>query len=206
MITGEGLVQEIIPCYKSLALIRFVKEGKQALRSRVAAVSVVEDHLVRFDFTTRIQDAGAYVLNLKIYARHAPGSVRAEPVAQADFPLQLEAGEKFQRVVVELPGARLWSTSDPNLYLLVAQLRDAAGHAAQIETHFGLRKIEARGRFVYLNNRPVYLDGILYQPGMATYEEMTRHMHAMKKLGCNLVRIHIAGIDPESAIWPMRRG
>lgn len=169
---------------------------RNRLRSRVAIVSVVEDHLVRFDFTTRIHDAGAYILNLKIYERSSPGSVRTEPVAQADFPLKLEVGEKAQRVVVELPGARLWSTSDPNLYLLVAQLRDATGHAAQIETHFGLRKIEARGRFVYLNNRPVYLDGILYQPGMATYEEMRRHMHAMKKLGCNLVRIHIAGIDP----------
>jgi hypothetical protein len=49
---------------------------------------------------------------------------------------------------------------------------------------------------VYLNNEPTYLDGILYQPGTATYEEMQRHMHAMQKLGCNLVRVHIAGVDP----------
>ncbi|MEJ7661194.1 MAG: hypothetical protein WKG07_17085 [Hymenobacter sp.] len=42
----------------------------------------------------------------------------------------------------------------------------------------------------------MYLDGILYQPGTATYEEMRRHLHAMKALGCNLVRVHIAGIDP----------
>jgi hypothetical protein len=40
------------------------------------------------------------------------------------------------------------------------------------------------------------LDGILYQPGTATYEEIKSHMYAMKKLGCNLVRIHIAGVDP----------
>jgi hypothetical protein len=42
----------------------------------------------------------------------------------------------------------------------------------------------------------VYLDGILYQPGTAMYDEMRRHMLAMKELGCNLVRAHIAGIDP----------
>ena len=169
---------------------------RNRLRSRVSVVSAVEDHLVRFNFTTRIHDAGAYVLYLKIYGHPPLGGVRTEPVAKANFPLQLEVGEKFQRVVVELPNARLWSPSNPNLYLLVAQLIDADGHAAQIETHFGLRKIEARGRYVYLNNQAVYLDGILYQPGMATYEEMRRHMLAVQKLGCNLVRIHIAGIDP----------
>jgi hypothetical protein len=49
---------------------------------------------------------------------------------------------------------------------------------------------------VYLNNKAVYLDGILYQPGAATYEEIKKHMYAMKELGCNLVRIHIAGVDP----------
>jgi hypothetical protein len=36
----------------------------------------------------------------------------------------------------------------------------------------------------------------LYQPGDASYEEIKRHMYAMKELGCNLVRIHIAGVDP----------
>jgi hypothetical protein len=59
-----------------------------------------------------------------------------------------------------------------------------------------LRKIEARGCCIYLNNKPIYLDGILYQPATATYDEIKLHMHAMKELGCNLVRIHIAGVDP----------
>lgn len=49
---------------------------------------------------------------------------------------------------------------------------------------------------MYLNGEPTYLDGILYQPGTATFAEMTRHLHAMRELGCNLVRVHIAGIDP----------
>ncbi|HVG13231.1 MAG TPA: glycoside hydrolase family 2 TIM barrel-domain containing protein, partial [Flavisolibacter sp.] len=79
---------------------------------------------------------------------------------------------------------------------LVAQLVDETNHTAEIETTFGLRKIEARGCCVYLNNKQVYLDGILYQPGEATYEEIKLHMAGMKELGCNLVRIHIAGVDP----------
>jgi beta-galactosidase/beta-glucuronidase len=166
---------------------------RNRLRSRVGVVSVVEDRLVRFNFTTHIHDPGVYKLCVKVYER---GHRDGEPLAESEFPLRLLAGEKQQRVVLEVPGARLWSPREPNLYLLVAGLEDEWGNSAWIETLFGLRKVEARGRFVYLNNEPVYLDGILYQPGTASYEEMRLHMRAMKELGCNLVRVHIAGIDP----------
>jgi hypothetical protein len=165
---------------------------RNRLRSRVGVVSVVEDNLVRFNFTTRIHDPGLYTLRLKVYHRKQG----EPPLVQSDFPLALEAGQRQQRVVMEIPDAILWSPEDPHLYRLVAQLIDANGYVAEIETRFGIRKIEARGSTVYLNNKPVYLDGILYQPGAATYEQIKQHMHAMKELGCNMVRIHIAGVDP----------
>lgn len=166
---------------------------RNRLRSRVGVVSFVEDNLVRFNLTTRIHDAGMYTLKMFIYNTDR---VRGEPIAKDEYQLPLEAGQKSQRVVIEIPGARLWSPEDPQLYVLVAQLVDENGYAAEIESQFGLRKIEARGRYVYLNNMAVYLDGILYQPGNATFEEIKLHMLAMKELGCNLVRIHIAGVDP----------
>jgi beta-galactosidase/beta-glucuronidase len=166
---------------------------RNRLRSRIGVVSVVEDNLVRFNLTTRIHDPGQYTLRMQVFERDEPAT---EPLATSDFPLALEAGQKQQRVVMEVPGAQLWSPETPTLYRLTAQLIDAGGYTSEIEAHFGLRKIEARGRYVYLNNSQVYLDGILYQPGTATYEEMKRHMHAMKLLGCNLVRVHIAGVDP----------
>jgi hypothetical protein len=156
-------------------------------------VSIVEDNLVRFNVTTRIHDPGNYILRLNVYHRKQDSG---DPIATDDFPLRLEAGEKRQRIVLEVPEAQLWSPETPNLYRLVAQLIDGDGYMAEIETHFGLRKIEARGCCIYLNNKPIYLDGILYQPGAATYEEIKKHMYAMKELGCNLVRIHIAGVDP----------
>lgn len=166
---------------------------RNRLRSRVGVVSIVEDQLVRFTVSTRIHDPGVYTLRLKVYHRKQESG---EPLAAGDFQLRLEAGQKQQRVVLEVPDAQLWSPGRPHLYRLVAQLIDEKGYAADIETHFGLRKIEARGCCVYLNNEPVYLDGILYQPGASTYQEIKRHMLAMKRLGCNLVRIHIAGVDP----------
>jgi hypothetical protein len=67
---------------------------------------------------------------------------------------------------------------------------------SQIETRFGLREFEARGSRFHLNGEPIYLDGILYQPGTATFDEMRRHFRAIRELGANLVRVHIAGIEP----------
>lgn len=167
---------------------------RNRLRSRIGVVSAIEDRLVRFNFTTRVHDPGEYILRLTVFA--SDDKTRSRPLATSDYTLGLAVGQKRQRVVLEVADAELWSPESPNLYLLVAQLIDARGQSSQIETFIGLRKIEARGRSVYLNNKPIYLDGILYQPGTADYDEMRRHLLAMKRLGCNLVRVHIAGIDP----------
>jgi beta-galactosidase/beta-glucuronidase len=167
---------------------------RNRLRSRIGAVANVEDRFVQFNVTTRIHDPGEYVLRLNVYERD--DIEREHPLAVSDFPLRLAAGQKHQRVAMEIRDAKLWSPEEPNLYLLLAELIDSEGRSAQVQTHFGLRKIEARGSRVFLNNNPVYLDGILYQPGAATYDQMRRHLIAMKRLGCNLVRVHIAGIDP----------
>jgi beta-galactosidase/beta-glucuronidase len=167
---------------------------RNRLRSRIGAVATVEDRFVRFNVTTRIHDPGDYTLRLSVYERD--DIERLHSLATSDFPLRLAEGQKAQRVSMEIPDAKLWSPDEPNLYLLLAELIDSSGNSAQVQTHFGLRKIEARGCCVFLNNESIYFDGILYQPGGATYDEMRRHMIAIKKLGCNLVRVHIAGIDP----------
>ncbi len=167
--------------------------GRNRLRSRVGVVSQIEDNLMRVNVTTRIHDPGDYVIRLRVFAND---SAQTEPLAESDFPLRLEAGQKNQRLVLEIPGAQLWSPESPTLYRLVGQLIDAGDYTTQIEAHVGLRKVEARGCCIYLNGKSVYLDGILYQPGTATFEEIKRHFSSMKELGCNLIRVHIAGVDP----------
>ena len=164
---------------------------RNRLRSRLNVISSYRDRFVAFDVTTRVLDPGLYTLRLAVAPRGAD-----QPLAVTEVALPLEIGEKRQRVTVDLPPASLWSPDAPNLYSLVVQLTAPDGDVSQIESHFGLRTLEARGRSIFLNNKPLYLDGILYQPHTASFEEMTRHLHAMKALGCNLVRVHIDGIDP----------
>lgn len=169
------------------------KVERNRLRSRVGVSGDLQDGLVRFNLTTRVHDPGSYTLRLKITERRQPD---ANILTQADFNLLLEEGQKQQEVVMQIADLKVWSPATPHLYVLKAQLIDSDNNVSEIETRFGARKIETRGARVFLNNDPVYLDGILYQPGAATYEEIKKHMLAIKKLGCNLVRIHIAGVDP----------
>jgi hypothetical protein len=167
---------------------------RNRLRSRLGVVSTVTGgaaRLVEFRVTTRVHDPGRYRLRLVVSARGA-----AAPLATTEVGLQLEAGEQRQHLALELPDARLWSPAAPALYQVVAQLGCPDGHVSQIEAAFGLRQLEARGRGLTLNGERLYLDGILYQPATATFDEMRRHLAGMKALGCNLVRVHIAGIDP----------
>jgi beta-galactosidase/beta-glucuronidase len=164
---------------------------RNRLRSRLSVVSAIEDGLVEFQLTARIHDPGRYRLRLVVSRR---GDDR--PLASAEIPLALEAGETRQYLAVQLADAEPWGPASPALYQLVAQLIGPDGQVSQIQSRFGLRTVAARGRWFYLNGERLYLDGILYQPATATFDEMRRHMAGMRELGCNLVRVHIAGIDP----------
>jgi beta-galactosidase/beta-glucuronidase len=177
---------------------------RNRLRSRLGVSTSLADRIVEFDLTTRVHDPGIYTLRLTITPSDggssggdaADAAADAAPLAVADFHLPLEAGDRPQRVPVHLPEAKAWSPSNPNLYRVRAELIAPGGRITGIETNFGLRKIETRAHHIFFNNEPLYIDGILYQPGTSTFDEMRLHMHAMKELGCNLVRVHIAGIDP----------
>ena len=122
--------------------------GRNRLRSRVGVVSIVDNNLVRINLTTRIHDPGQYTIRLRVFGPNDPTTL----VAESDFSLWLDAGQKQQRLVIEVPNAKLWSPAEPPLYHLVGQLRDETGQGPRVETHFGLRKVEARGSRVYLNN------------------------------------------------------
>ena len=74
---------------------------RNRLRSRVGIVSVIEDRLVCFHMTTRINDPGLYTLRLQIF----DGPLTSDPVAVSEFPLRLDAGQKLQHLVVEIPEA-----------------------------------------------------------------------------------------------------
>jgi len=97
---------------------------------------------------------------------------------------------------LSLPGSRLWSPEDPQLYEARVRLLDAKGEVDSDGERFGVRSIRAAGRQVLLNGRPLRIRGVnRYDEfpgrGPVTDEAAIRaDLMAVKATGANLVRTH----------------
>ncbi|MCR5097108.1 MAG: glycoside hydrolase family 2 [Erysipelotrichaceae bacterium] len=98
---------------------------------------------------------------------------------------------------IAIPEPHLWSLQDPYLYKLKITTDDD-----QIESYFGLRKIETRiingHERLFMNNRPLFIKGLLdqgyFEKGIYTPEnvkEYERDIVGIKELGFNTLRKHI---------------
>lgn len=150
-------------------------------------------------------------------------------VATVDVPLT--EGRGSARVPIDTP--HLWEPHDPALYTADFLLGDADG----IRTTFGLRKIERKWapghtneyQYIYLNNRPIYIRGVLdqaYNPwGVYTYTGVTagpdlhtgtvgspgrgsmlRDLKDAKRLGFNVIRTHVKVNEPAYYHWADKLG
>ncbi len=106
-------------------------------------------------------------------------------------------------LTVAVPDPELWSPENPNLYDLQIELLRDGQVIDQVETYFGMRKVESRGNRIYLNNRPYYLRMVLdqgfwpegiYTPG--TVDEIKKDVDMMKEAGFNGARKHQKIEDP----------
>ena len=103
-----------------------------------------------------------------------------------------------ERVAVELllPDAPLWSLEQPSLLSARVALTAGAGELDAVEKRFGVRSLEARGRRILLNGRPVRIRGVnRYDefPGRGpVVDEATvrADLLAVKQAGADLVRVH----------------
>ena len=123
-------------------------------------------------------------------------SLKDEVIARAD-------GMTEDTCRIPVPSCRLWSPQDPILYVLTVR----AGED-EVTSYFAMRKIslekDARGIFrMFLNDRPVYQNGVLdqgyYPDGLYTApsdEAMVNDILQMKALGYNMIRKH-AKIEPD---------
>lgn len=139
---------------------------------------------------------------------HAPeGTVLTAAFAGRAWSAAVSGGTASLCLTLENP--RLWSPDDPFLYEGTLTLgEDTVG------TYFGVREIaavRAPGRdfsHIALNGRPVYLNGVLdqaYHPlGHFTYptdDDMREEAWRVKRLGLNMVRLHIKAEDPRRLYW-----
>lgn len=100
----------------------------------------------------------------------------------------------------EIPQAKLWNVDTPHLYRLHLAL-DIGGETAEVTETFGMRKIHAAGRSIYVNNEAFLARGFIRgreahdHPNLAeltTEEYYAKNIRAAKAYGFNLVRFHSA--------------
>lgn len=136
------------------------------------------------------------------------------PVVRRGIPLDRSRRVPRRRGAGRGQPLALWSPEDPNLYDLRVELRDADGSVVDaVDSYFGMRKIEARGGRVYLNNRPYYqrlvLDQGYFPGGLLTApddRDLRRDIELAKELGFNGARKHQKVEDPRWLYWADRLG
>jgi len=130
-------------------------------------------------------------------------ALSAKGKAVAEEMVAIRPDQDEYDVTLPMPNARLWEPDDPYLYTIEAAPIAAGRPTETASDTFGMRKIEARGHRIYLNNHPIFLAGALDQafyprtiyqePSDAELEEQFRKA---RHLGLNFLRTHIKVPDP----------
>jgi Beta-galactosidase/beta-glucuronidase len=111
-------------------------------------------------------------------------------------------------VTLKIPGAKLWSPDEPNIYDLMVELQDGGGQTVDVaKSYTALREVgkmrDANGNWRFtLNGRPIFhwgpLDQGWWPDGLLTppsEEAMVSDMKFLKEAGFNMIRKHIK-IEP----------
>jgi beta-galactosidase len=113
---------------------------------------------------------------------------------EIDVPALAPGEERTLTVKLPVKAPRLWTAETPELYTCALNLRRAGVSTEWISSRVGFRKVEVRGRQLFVNNRPIRLFGVNRhennpEVGHAVTEaDMLRDILLMKRGNCNHVR------------------
>ena len=113
----------------------------------------------------------------------------------------------------DLDPFRVWAPGSPNLYDLRVRLLKGSDTLDQVDTYFGMRKIERRDGRIYLNNSPLYQKLILdqgYWPDSnitpPSDEAIRLDLQYILDFGYNGARKHQKLEDPRFYYWADKMG
>jgi beta-galactosidase/beta-glucuronidase len=112
-----------------------------------------------------------------------------------------------------LEGFYAWSPGNPNLYDLRMTLRSADHEIDALDTYFGMRKVQADGQKITINNKVLYqrliLDQGYWPDGLLTApsdEALKRDVELTLAMGYNGARKHQKFEDPRYLYWADKLG
>ena len=102
-----------------------------------------------------------------------------------------------------VPGFKLWSAEEPNLYTLYLKAHTAKGLSESTEVQFGFRTVEIKNAQLLVNGKPILIKGAdrheldPYKGYVVSEEDMIRDIRIMKQLNINAVRTCHYPDDPK---------
>jgi len=114
---------------------------------------------------------------------------------KGEVVLNKEVGKNFE---FKIDNPKLWNLEEPNLYDVVIK-----NNSDEVKTYFAFREFRIAGDRFYLNDSPIFINGLLdqgyfsdgiYTP--ASYEAFEYDILKMKELGFNALRKHIK-VEPQ---------
>lgn len=199
----EGIAAELTVCVRDFTDTSFYARGKQSLKpggiwytpqsgiwQTVFLESVPNEYVQSLRLTPLYDEAA-----VRVDVRHN-GSQAHVRILDAGHVVAEGAGK--ESVTLSLPDFTPWSPKNPHLYDVQVRVGEDV-----VRSYVGMRKIEARecrdGRKrLYLNNKPIFLSGVLdqgYWPGglltAPSDEALIYDIQTMKAMGFNLLRKHI---------------
>ncbi|MBN9390342.1 MAG: glycoside hydrolase family 2 [Chloroflexi bacterium] len=159
--------------------------------------------------------------NADLNAVEVQGTLEGPSLAVAKLSLAVEGqaaqeisieGQTSFSTVLKIENPRLWSPADPYLYDVVVNLASPDG-ADSVRTYTGLRKIEVRGEFIFLNDQRIYVraaldqgfwpEGIYSAPDDAA---LRKDVELALEAGFNMIRKHIKFENPRWLYWADKFG
>lgn len=101
-------------------------------------------------------------------------------------------------LLIEFPDHEPWSPESPVLYTLWCELIEGEQVIDALPVRFGMREFTVKENRFFLNNRPIFIRGVLHQPDYpltlaapSCEEQARRELELAKEAGFNLIRLHI---------------
>lgn len=161
----------------------------------IAAIPDFENNKVKFILKYKIENNACQTYKGRIESMISGQSNKKNPVI-TKFLIEGQQ-TKLEQVSFEedLSEYLLWDFKDPNLYTLKSKL-EIKGKQVDIDVDkFGIRKLEVRGEQMFLNNKPVRMNGLNRvhdHPDYGNTEPdhlVQKDMLDIKSLGCNFSRL-----------------
>jgi beta-galactosidase/beta-glucuronidase len=174
---------------------------------------VAENYIVKYTVQPNADSGEALV---RVELNRAPDggavSLRVDSQGKEEFSARKTA-EKTVSFLVKLKNPKLWSVRQPNLYDLEIVYSRLNQDLDRISGYFGLRKIEARGDAIYLNNQPLFLRTVLdqgfYPDGIYTApsdEVLKKDILISLGLGFDGARLHQRVFERRFLYWADKLG